>query len=154
YVGGGMRQGLLILAAGLLVLAFTPGQQGQGQTPKGQAGIKELATLRGHTAEVLPLAFSPDGKTLFSGSVDHTINLWELAPCKERAPFRGHTNTVGDLSFSPDGRTLASASYDHTIRLWRLPDGKASTVLRGHTNDIFAVAYSPDGRTLASGASD
>jgi WD40 repeat protein len=39
---------------------------------------KETATLKGHTNGVIGVTFSPDGKTLASGSGDHTIKLWDI----------------------------------------------------------------------------
>jgi hypothetical protein len=41
-----MRQGLLIVAAGVLVLAPVTGQQAGEQGPKGQVTIKERATFK------------------------------------------------------------------------------------------------------------
>jgi WD40 repeat protein len=38
-----------------------------------------LQSLRGHTNCVYTLAFSPDGKTLASGSMDQTIKFWDSA---------------------------------------------------------------------------
>ena len=52
------------------------------------AARKELATLEGHTDRVFSIAFSADGKTLASGSIDATIKLWDVAsrPGTRHAP--------------------------------------------------------------------
>jgi DNA-binding beta-propeller fold protein YncE len=39
----------------------------------------EVRRLRGHTNTIWALAFSPDGKTLASGSADQTVKFWDLA---------------------------------------------------------------------------
>ena len=103
--------------------------------------------LTGHTSSVRSVAFSPDGKTLASGSRDKTLILWDVASRQPLGqPLTGHTDTVVSVAFSPDGRTLASGSWDKTLILWdvasRQPLGQPLT---GHTNRVWSVAFSPDG---------
>jgi hypothetical protein len=47
-----------------------------------------VARLPGHRAYVWSLAFSPDGKTLVSGSGDKTLRLWDTTPLRTRYEAR------------------------------------------------------------------
>ena len=76
-------------------------------------------TLEGHSDPVLSLVFSPDGRTLASGSSDSTIRLWDAKTGELLRTLAGHSRSVFSVAFSPNGQTLASGSYQ-TIRLWDL----------------------------------
>jgi WD40 repeat protein len=126
---------------------------------------KEKATLKGHTGFVYSVAYSPDGKTLASGSYDKSIKLWDVATGRELATLKGNTDAVCSVAYSPNGKTLAAGSGDLTGRLWsgdhdgmvKLSDvatGRELATLKGNTDAVFSVAYSPDGKTLASGSWD
>ncbi|MCA6091055.1 WD40 repeat domain-containing protein [Streptomyces sp. SCA3-4] len=110
--------------------------------------------LNGHRATVNTVAYSPDGRTLATGSDDHTVKLWEAGSGKALATFRGHTDSVNALAFSPDGRTLASVSHDRSAKLWDVATHKTLATLLGHQGAVLSVAFSPDGRTVATAGHD
>lgn len=110
-------------------------------------------TIEGHSGSVESIAFSPDGKTLASGSYDASISLWDLSTGRQSKVFN-HTYAVLSVAFSPDGRTLATGSYDKTVGLWDLKTWGKIQTLKGHSESVRSIAFSPDGKTLASGSWD
>ncbi|GLX41367.1 hypothetical protein Sros01_74400 [Streptomyces roseochromogenus] len=110
--------------------------------------------LTGHTGGVYGVEFSADGGTLVSGSVDHTVRLWDVAGRREITSFTDHTDKVWSVAFGPDGKTVASGGADRTVRLWDVAERKAAATLTGHTSSVHSVAFSPDGGTLVSGSDD
>src|SRR6266849_285299 len=105
-----MRCSLALILSVLLGSAAAP-----AQTP---------TELKGHTALVYSVAFSPDGSLLASGSHDQTIRVWNPADGKPIRELKGHTGIVDSIAFSPDGKLLASGSADKTVRLWDPASGK------------------------------
>jgi WD40 repeat protein len=64
------------------------------------------------------MAFSPDGKTILTGSHDKTACLWDTATCQLLGPPLRHAAEIDAVAFSPDGRLVATGSRDNKVRLW------------------------------------
>jgi WD40 repeat protein len=122
--------------------------------PTNSPGANQEQTLAGHSGYVHSLAFSPEGATLASGSVDKSVILWDVISGRQKQTLTGHADSVWSVVFSPDGVTLASGGMDKTVILWDAASGRKKQTLVGHTSSVFSVSYSPDGTTLASGSAD
>ncbi|CAE7229955.1 unnamed protein product [Rhizoctonia solani] len=106
----------------------------------------------GHTDDVNSIAFSPDSKSVISGSSDKTVRIWDAnssSPIGE--PLQGHSSSVFSVSYSPLGNLIASGSYDNTIRLWHPSTSQQSGDILMGDHAFRSVAFSPDAKLIASG---
>eukprot|EP00667_Euglena_gracilis_P003487 EG_transcript_3490 len=103
---------------------------------RGRGPLQPATVLRGHTVArsfFVKLAFSPDGRSLVSGSADRRACVWHLPPrCGGWAalgPHRqlmphhliGHDGEVGAVAWNPyQDHQLATAADDELVRVWSL----------------------------------
>jgi WD40 repeat protein/energy-coupling factor transporter ATP-binding protein EcfA2 len=137
--------GLLAVAAGKSVRLWDPA-----------TGKAVGAPFTGHTDDVLAIAFTKDGQTMATGSVDKRVRLWQVASRSPRgSPLIGHTADVADVAFSTDGGTLLSGSWDTTARAWRVPETfSVSRFLSGHVGEVHGIAFSRSEPLLATSGVD
>lgn len=128
----------------------------QKRSPKSSQNtfIKLLHTLKGHTAHLLFVQFSPDGEMLATASSDMTIRLWDAATGALCKTLKAHANWVRAVQFSPDGRTMLSGCSDYTIRLWDWRSGLVLRTWMGYSNWIWGAKFSHDRKTIACAGGD
>jgi WD40 repeat protein len=124
-------------------------------------------------AAVYCVAWSPDGKQVVSGSLDHSLKLWDAASgnlvrefkaYKEKDFEKGHRDSIFAVAFSNDGKFIVSGSSDKTIKIWNVADG---TVVRelvnpnlkppaaplpapSHPGHVYGVRFTKDDKHLIS----
>jgi len=91
---------------------------GQYGAAVGRSDRRRSRDARGTQGPCLPVAFSPDGKRVLTGSADKTARLWDAATGAAVATLQGHTNYVVAGAFSPDGKGVLTGSRDKTAKLW------------------------------------
>ncbi|MEE2686008.1 MAG: WD40 repeat domain-containing protein [Planctomycetota bacterium] len=140
-----------VLSADGSVVAYASGNNGMLQ-PLSVTGI-----LRGHEGAVTSLAISADGSQLFSGGVDKTVRLWNLADGSQLGALAGVTGTVTALGLSEDGTRLVASSDDKHVRGWTIsgvPNNLAADLDLEHPEAVLEVALAADKSRLVSVAAD
>jgi WD40 repeat protein len=119
-----------------------------------QSGVE--AVLRGHKGPASCVAYSPDSKSIVSGSDDGTLIIWNANTGEEmkKLEVKGSNSIIEGVAYSPNGQYIVSGSRGKTLIIWDAHTGKEITSLIGHTRYIRCVAYSPDGNCIVSGAED
>jgi GTPase SAR1 family protein/predicted MPP superfamily phosphohydrolase len=122
--------------------------------PKFPHGVKLLSTLRGHTAWIGRIAWSPEGQVLATPSGDGTIRLWTAKTGKLVHTIETQEGYVTALAFDPTGHMLASGGSDDILKLWNAETGNLISALKGPCRRLTSVAFDHSGSVLATSDAD
>jgi WD40 repeat protein/tRNA A-37 threonylcarbamoyl transferase component Bud32 len=129
---------------------------GTGQAELGRIELHDLGSgqaprvFAGHGGPVTCLAFAADGRTLVSGSADHTVRTWDLASGQEKNPLRRQHGPATAVAFAPDGRALAvlTGPWEPRVRLLELAGGRDHDLPMVHRGGIVGVGFTADAARL------
>jgi WD40 repeat protein len=100
--------------------------------------------------EITDVAFTPDGKLLFTAGWDSRVKVWTwngsvLAPEGHDLPTGGGLTS---LAVSADNKLIAAGAVGGQLTIWNIiPTWQVAANLTGIANDVNGVAFGPD-RTL------
>ncbi|EDX87892.1 hypothetical protein S7335_5605 [Synechococcus sp. PCC 7335] len=104
-------------------------------------------------SQVLSVAFSPDGKLLATGDINHEIQIWQSADGKPLLSLTMDEGWVWSVAFSPNGKLIAG-SANGAVHLWHVQNGELVQCFDDYSDRVFCVSFSPDGKLLATGSED
>nr|XP_006630762.1 PREDICTED: U3 small nucleolar RNA-interacting protein 2 [Lepisosteus oculatus] len=120
--------------------------------PGGRKGTEDRHV--GHTAHILSMAISSDGKYLATGDWNKLIMIWEAATCKHLYKFTGHKDAVSGLSFRKGTHDLYSASHDRSVKVWNVSENAYVETLFGHQDVITGLDSLSRERCVTAGGRD
>jgi len=142
-------------------LAFSPNSKrvvGIGPKPAQvwdtQTG-QELLRLRSQSGGQC-VAFSPDGKRIFTGGGSFgkpgELKAWDAESGEEVFSFKGHRFAVLCVAFSKDGKIAVSgggeAGKPGELQVWEAANQLEAHSLRGQSGSVSRMAFSPEGKRL------
>lgn len=103
---------------------------------------------------IISVAVTDNKKTIATGSLDSTIELWDVESQNRKLKILAHSQPVCCLKFIEGGKYLLSASHDGYAKLWNTKTSENIIVYKGQGQAINAISISPNGKYMLAGTWD
>ena len=124
------------------------------KSTKGSHHEAGKASYQHHTAPILCVAASSDGRFVVTGGADKRLIVWSSENLAPLRVFTQHRDKILSLAFRRDTNQLYTASADRTIKTWSLNELAYVETLFGHQDAITDVTALSQERCLSAGSRD
>lgn len=116
------------------------------------AGGGKTVQVLSHDSEVRSVAWSPDGKTVVTGTDSGGVSAWSAGNWQRRQ-LGAVANAALCVAVSDAGLVVAGQGEkgrnDTSVRTWSVDGGERGT-FNEHKDSVISAAFSPDGSQVAS----
>jgi WD40 repeat protein len=108
--------------------------------------VRPLFTFASYDA-VTSVAFSPDSKSVVTGSFDSHVMLWDVSNGQQLEMYGIGSDRVTSVVIAPDSKTILLSDYNRTVVEF---DGSSGGNFSG-PSEVTSVAVASNGKTILTG---
>ncbi len=126
-------------------------------------GEREFVFKGKHDWQIWQVAFSPDGSTVATASLDKTAKLWDAKTGGRLATMAGHNDRLKYITYSPSGKFILTATGKQwpyvpkgpvSVRVWNAKTGKFISEFKNHMDTIRSAKFSKDDKYVLTRSDD
>jgi WD40 repeat protein len=105
---------------------------------------QEFYIFSGHTRQIVSIAISPNNAYVITGSLDNTVNIWDMYTGELNHRCVGHTSPVSIIGITDDSKYAITVSGDMMTKKWDITTGQLIQTTTGYEDySYYMMLYCP-----------